>query len=65
MYRRCTHTHDKDVLLAYLDFIATFPSADHTQSTRILGFLGIPEDFIIIVANLYFDAHTKFLTSHG
>ena len=60
-----THTHDKDVLLAYLDFTAAFPSADHTQLTRILGFLGIPEDFIIIVSNLYFDAHTKFLTPHG
>ena len=59
------HTHDKDILLAYLDFTAAFPSADHTQLTRILAFLGIPEDFILIVSNLYFDAHTKFLTPHG
>ena len=59
------HTHDKDVLLAYLGFTTTFPSAYHTQLTRILGFLGIHEDFIIIVANLYFEAHTKFLTPHG
>ena len=59
------HTHDKDVLLAYLDFTSAFPSADHTQLTRILHFLGIPEDFIIIVANLYSDAHTQFLTPYG
>ena len=59
------HTHTIRTYLAYLDFTAAFPSADHTQLTRILGFLGIPEDFIIIVSNLYFDAHTKFLTPHG
>jgi hypothetical protein len=59
------HTHDKDVLFAYLDFISAFPSGDHIQLTRILHFLEIPEDFIIIVAYLYYDAHTQFLTPYG
>jgi len=36
------HTHDKYVLLAYLDSTAAFPSIDHTQLTSILHFLGIP-----------------------
>jgi hypothetical protein len=42
------HTHNKDVLLAYLYFTSAFPSVNHTQLTRILHFLGISEDFIII-----------------
>jgi hypothetical protein len=58
------HTHNKDVLLAYLDFTSAFTSVNHTQLTRILHFLGIPEDFIIIVSNFYCDSHTLFLTSY-
>jgi hypothetical protein len=44
------HTHNKDILLAYLDFTQAFPSTDHLQLERTLRFLGIPEDFIFIVA---------------
>ena len=55
-------THDTYVLLAYLDLTSAFPSVNHTRLTRILHFLGIPEDFIIIVSNLYCDAHNQFLT---
>jgi hypothetical protein len=55
----------KTTFLHNLDFTSVFPSADHTQLTRILHFLGILEDFIIIVANLYSDAHTQFLTPYG
>jgi hypothetical protein len=47
-----THTHNKDVLLVYLDFTQAFSSADHLQLERTLRFLGIPEDCIFIVANL-------------
>ena len=59
------HTHNKDIMLAYLDFIQAFPSADHLQLERTLRFLGIPEDCILIVANLYKGAHTAFETPHG
>jgi hypothetical protein len=52
------HTHNKDVMLAYLDFTQAFPSVDHLQLERTLRFLSIPEDFIFIVANLYKGAHT-------
>jgi hypothetical protein len=59
------HTHNKDILLAYLDFTQAFPSTDHLQLERTLRFLGIPEDFISIVANLYKGAHTTFETPYG
>ncbi len=65
MYRRRRYTHIKDVPLAYLDFTSALPSVNHTQSTHILHFLGIPEYFIIIVSNLNCDAHTQFLTPYG
>ena len=36
-----------------------------TQLARTLRFLGIPEDFIFIVTNLYKGAHATFHTPHG
>jgi len=66
LYIEDAHTHNKDILLAYLDFTQVLPSADHRlQLERTLRFLGIPEDFIFIVANLYKGAHTTFETPHG
>ena len=59
------HTHNKDIMLAYLDFTQAFHSSNHLQLKRTLRFLGIPEDFIFIVANLYKGAHTTFETHHG
>jgi hypothetical protein len=59
------HTHDKDILIAYIDFTQAFPSADHTQLSRTLRFLGIPEVFIFISTNLYNGAHTTFQIPHG
>jgi len=50
--------HNKDILLAYIDFTQAFTFADYLQRERTLRFLGIPEDFIFIVANLYKGAHT-------
>ena len=59
------YTHNKNILLAYLDFAQAVSSADHLQLERSLRFLCIPEDFIFIVANLYKGAHTTFETPHG
>ena len=59
------HTHHKDIVLCYLDFKGAFPSADHAQLVRILSFLGLPEDFITIITNLYTGATTEFITPHG
>jgi hypothetical protein len=59
------HTHNQDILIAYLDFTQAFPSADHFHLEQTLCFLGIPEDLTFIVANLYKGAHTTFETPHG
>jgi hypothetical protein len=59
------HTHKKDIVLCYLDFKGAFPSADHAQLVRTLRFLGLPEDFINIITNLYEGATTEFVTPHG
>jgi hypothetical protein len=60
-----SHAHDKDILIAYLDFTQAFPSTDHTQLARALRFLGIPEYFIFIVTNLNKGSHITFQTPHG
>jgi len=59
------HIHNKDILLAYLDFTRAFSSADHTQLARTLRFLGIREDVIFIVTNLYNGTRSTFQTIHG
>jgi hypothetical protein len=59
------HTHNKDIVLCYLDFKGAFPSADHGQLVKTLEFLGLPEDFINIIKNLYNGATTEFVTPHG
>ena len=56
---------NQGILIAYLDFTQAFPSAGHLQLERTLRFLGIPEDFIFIGANLYKGAHITFETPHG
>ena len=43
------HIHNKNILIAYLDFTQAFLLADHLQLECTLRFLGIPEDFIFIV----------------
>jgi hypothetical protein len=59
------HTHNKDIVLCFLDFKGTFPSADHDQLVRTLTFLGLLKDFINIITNLYNGATTVFVTPHG
>ncbi len=59
------HTHNKDIVLCYFDFKGSSPSADHGQLVKTLEFLGIPEDFINIITNLYNGATTEFVTPHG
>ncbi len=58
-------THKKDIVLCYLDFKGTFPSANHEQLFRILTFLGLSGEFITIISNLYCGAATEFITPHG
>ena len=65
LHRRRPHTHNKDIVLCYLDFKGAFPSADHNQLVRTLEFLGLPEDFINYITNLYNGATIEFVTPHG
>ena len=58
------HTHNKDIVLCYLDFKGVFSSADHDQLVRTLEFLGLPEDFINSITNLYNGATTEFVNPH-
>jgi hypothetical protein len=59
------HTHNKGIVLCHLDFKGSFPSADHDQLFRTLSFLGLPEDFINIISNLYNGATAGLVTPHG
>jgi len=65
LYIEDAHTHNKDIALCYLDFKGAFPSTDHDELVRTLEFLGLPEDFINIITNLYNGATTEFITTHG
>jgi hypothetical protein len=59
------HTHNKDIVLCYLDFKGAFPSADHDQLVKTLEFLGLPADFINIITNVYNGATVEFVIPHG
>jgi len=59
------HTHNKDIVLCYLDFKGAFSSADHDQLARTLSFPGLPKDFINIIANLSSGATMEFVIPHG
>jgi hypothetical protein len=59
------HTLNKDIDLCYLDFKGASPLADNDQLVRTLTFLGLPEDSIKIITNLYNRAKTQFVTPHG
>ncbi len=59
------HTHEKDIFLCYFEFKGAFLSTDHRELVKVLDFLGLPQDFTVLVSNLYKKASTEFLTSHG
>ena len=59
------HTSKKDIVLCYLDFKGAFPSTDHKKLVRTLEYLGLPDDFTLLVSNLYSGASTEFITPHG
>ncbi len=65
IYIEDAHTHSKDILLCYSDVTDVFPSTDHSQLTRVLHFPVLPEDFIVIIANIYNGATTSSLTPLG
>ncbi len=60
-----SYIHKKDIFLCYLDFKGVFPSTNHRQLVKVLEFLGLPQDFTLLVSNLYKEASTEFITQHG
>jgi hypothetical protein len=65
LYIEDVHTRNKDIALCYLDFKGAFPYADHDQLVRTLVFLGLPDDFVNIISNVYNGATAEFVTPHG
>jgi hypothetical protein len=59
------HTSKKDIVLCYMDFKGAFSSTDYKQLVRTLEYLGLPNDFTVLVSNLYSGASTEFITPHG
>jgi hypothetical protein len=59
------HTQNKDIVLCYLDLKGAFPSEDHDQLALTLSLLGLQEDFINIIPNLYSGATAESITPHG
>ena len=59
------HAHNKNIVPCYLDLKGAFPSDDHSQLVRTLEFLGLPQDFINIITNLYNETTPEFVTPHG
>ncbi len=59
------NTSKKDIVLCYLDFKGAFPSTDHKQLVRTLEYMGLPEDFTLLVSNLFSGASAEFITPHG
>ena len=52
----------KDIVLCYLDFKGAFPSTDHKHLVRTLEYLGLPDDFTLLISNLYSGTSTEFIT---
>ena len=64
----CHHSNNgskKDIVLCYLDFKGAFPSTNHKQLVRTLEYMGLRDDFTLLVSNLYSGASTEFITPHG
>jgi hypothetical protein len=59
------HSHEKDIVLCYLDFKGAFPFINHKQLVCTLTFLGLPNDFARLISNTYSGTSTEFVTPHG
>ena len=59
------HTHEKEIILCYLDFKGAFPSTDHRQLVRVVEFLGFLKDSTRMVSNLYRETSMEFVTPYG
>ena len=54
-----------DLLVLYVDFVNAFGSVDHRRLLATMRLLGVPEDCLAVVQDLYQGASTAFSTPHG
>jgi len=59
------HVYHPDILICYLYFEGALPSTNQTQLTRVLYFFGLPDDFILIVSNIYLPLCIDMLTHYS
>jgi len=55
----------KDLYLLYVDFSSAFNTINHDLLLQIMYDLGLPEDLICVVRDLYSQARTTIRTEHG
>jgi hypothetical protein len=77
-HRRCLHQlmkltntiedsnlHKHPLFILYLDFKGAFPSVDHSRLTDCMGLLGLPQDAIDTIRDLYTNNTTSLLLPGG
>ena len=77
-HRRCLHQlmqltntiEDSNIskhplYILYLDFKGAFPSVDHTRLTDVMSLLGLPQDAIKVVQDLYHNTTTSLMLPGG
>ena len=59
------HIFHKNLYVLYVDWANAFGSVDHSRLTTMLDLLGVPQDAIEVVANLYSGASTRLRVPAG
>jgi len=55
----------KELLIAWLDLCNAFPSIPHSQLIGILKTMGLPEELVSVISDLYAGSTTRAMTSAG
>ncbi len=55
----------KDIVMLKTDLSSAFNSVDHPRLFEIMRRLGMPQDAVAVVRDLYTGAHTRISTSNG
>ena len=59
------HTFHRNLYVLYVDWANAFGSVDHSRLSFVLGLLGVPQDAIEVVGNLYSGASTRLRVPAG
>ena len=55
----------KNIYFCFIDYVKAFNSVDHNKLWKILQEMGIPDDLICHMRNLYADQEETVRTGHG